>query len=374
MAAEAEQGIERIGEYLVRRLIGEGGMGKVYEAEERLSKRRVALKVLRHELARSEEGRRLFLNEMNILSHLDHPNVVRCLACTEADGQLVMALELLEGKTLRTILSERGRLPWDEAAALALQITSALTVAHRQEPAIIHRDLKPENIMVLADGTVKVMDFGIAKVLQAISRTTTQSVGTLQYMSPEQIDAHEIDARSDLYSLGLVLYEMLSGGAPFASASPRELLNLQCTAPAPELSDEVRTGLPAGIERLVFSLLEKKPEDRPESAAKVAETLEVFRPAGGARASAAPAIKTGPVQRPAARSMPAGEGAPRAHSAMTPHRADTIGLVERATAPRELSWRVALALVLGLSAAAGIATYFARSATAVTVEAAEEAR
>ena len=225
--------MERIGEYLVRRLVGEGGMGKVYEAEERLSRRRVALKVLRPELARSEEGRRLFLNEMTILAHLDHSAVVRCLACTEVDDQLVMALEYLEGKTLRAYLNERGPLPWEEAVDVAVQIASALSAAHRQEPPIVHRDLKPENVMVLDDGGIKVMDFGIAKVLMALSKTTTHSVGTLQYMSPEQIDATTVDARSDLYCLGLVLYEMLAGKAPFESASPRELLNLQCTAARP---------------------------------------------------------------------------------------------------------------------------------------------
>ena len=191
--------MDRIGEYLIRRLVGEGGMGKVYEAEERLSGRRVALKVLRAELSRAETARRLFLNEMNILAHLDHANVVRSLACAEIDGQLVMALEFLEGRTLREVLLERRSLPWPEAVGVARQIASALAAAHHQTPPIVHRDLKPENVMLLADGTVKVMDFGIAKVLEALSTTTTHSVGTLQYMSPEQIDAAGIDARSDLY-------------------------------------------------------------------------------------------------------------------------------------------------------------------------------
>src|SRR5690606_37598709 len=137
----------------------------------RLSHRRVALKVLRPELSRSETGRSLFLNEMTILAHLDHPNVVRCLACTEVDGELVMALEYLEGPTLRQILADRGRLPWGEAVAIVGQVAAGLSAAHGQEPAIIHRDLKPENVVVLPDGTVKVMDFGIAKVLQALGST-----------------------------------------------------------------------------------------------------------------------------------------------------------------------------------------------------------
>jgi serine/threonine-protein kinase len=268
--------MDRIGEYLVSRLIGEGGMGKVYEAEERLSKRRVALKVLRPELARSEQGRRLFLNEMTILAHLDHPNVVRCLACQEVDGELVMALEYLEGPTLRQVLADRGRLSWTEAAALVTQIAAGLGAAHRQAPPIVHRDLKPENVIVLPDGRVKVMDFGIAKVLEAMRQGTTHSVGTLQYMSPEQIDAGEVGPRADLYALGLVFYELLAGQPPFSSASPRELLNLHCTAPVPPLPDHVRRGLPKGVERLVFQLLEKRADDRPASADAIVEALEPF--------------------------------------------------------------------------------------------------
>ena len=249
--------MERIGEYLVTRLVGEGGMGKVYEAEERLSKRRVALKVLRPELTRHEDGRRLFLNEMQILAHLEHPGIVRSLASMEVDGQLVMALEFLEGRTLRAALNDDARMPWPRAVEIVSAIADALACAHSQSPPIIHRDLKPENVMLSgASGTVKVMDFGIAKVLETAQATNTQSIGTLQYMSPEQIDARTIDARSDLYALGLVLYELIAGAPPFRSASPRELLNLQCTAEPPELDDEVRAGIPRGVEALLYELLD----------------------------------------------------------------------------------------------------------------------
>ncbi|HRG97361.1 MAG TPA: serine/threonine-protein kinase, partial [Polyangiaceae bacterium] len=284
--------MERIGEYLVKRLIGEGGMGKVYEAEERLSKRRVALKVLRPELTKSEEGRRLFLNELQILAHLEHPNLVRSLASVEDGDKLVMVLEYLEGRTLRDELTERRSLPWAEAIEHVVHIAEALSVAHEQQPAIVHRDLKPENVMLLCEGApegeatgdrpvtgLKVMDFGVAKVLAEVNVTNTQSIGTLQYMSPEQIDAGAIDARADLYALGLVFYEMLAGEVPFHSASPRELLNLQCTAEPPELSDEVRRGLPRGVETTLFALLEKSPDKRPASARAVIEALEPFRAA-----------------------------------------------------------------------------------------------
>ena len=369
--------MDRIGEYLVSRLIGEGGMGKVYEAEERLSKRKVALKVLRPELARSEDGRRLFLNEMTILAHLDHPNVVRCLACQEVDGELVMALEFLEGPTLRQVLADRGRLSWTEAAALVVQIAAGLGAAHRQTPPIVHRDLKPENVIVLPDGRVKVMDFGIAKVLEAMRQGTTHSVGTLQYMSPEQIDAGEVGPRADLYALGLVFYELLAGQPPFTSASPRELLNLHCTAAVPPLPDHVRRGLPKGVERLVFQLLEKRAEDRPASADAVVEALEPFaaseldlgtmRVYKTDRASSAPRVDTRP--SPGQTEVPPPPQVSTARPvAQPPLVADTIGLIERASGPRQIPAGWALAIVLVLSALAGVVTWFIRTGNASGAE------
>ena len=135
--------MERIGEYEIRRMVGEGGMGKVYEAEERLSGRRVALKVLRPELARSEEGRRLFLNEMQILAHLEHPHVVRSLATCEVDGQLVLALEFLEGRTLREELVDQGRLPWPEAVRVVVAIGEGRS--GRAWPRAPHRSPRPSS-------------------------------------------------------------------------------------------------------------------------------------------------------------------------------------------------------------------------------------
>jgi eukaryotic-like serine/threonine-protein kinase len=383
MATEESAGMDQIGDYLVRRLIGEGGMGKVYEAEERLSKRRVALKVLHQELARSEEGRRLFLNEMQILAHLEHPNIVRSLASTEVDGELVMVLEYLDGRTLRAVLNAEARLPWGEAIRVVSSIAGALAAAHGQAPPIIHRDLKPENIMVLEAGAVKVMDFGIAKVIEALGQTNTQSVGTLQYMSPEQIDAHTIDHRSDLYCLGLVFYEMLAGRPPFQSASPRQLLNLQCTAEPPPLPDEVRAGLPRGVEQLVFELLEKAPEDRPYLAQDVIDRLEPFqvssaparsgKPVSSGRATAgtvtprrtpAPASprRTAEPRAEAPASSERAEPAPAAKAA--PERADTIALVDKVDRPREISTPFAVGVVVALSLLAGIVAYAARSAVA----------
>ena len=352
--------MERIGEYQIKRLVGEGGMGKVYEAEERLSKRRVALKVLRSELTRHEDGRRLFLNEIEILAKLEHPNLVRSLASIEHEGQLVMVLEFLEGRTLREELSSKGKLSLTEAVEFAAQIAGALQVAHEQSLAIVHRDLKPENVMIGAFGEVYVMDFGVAKVLLGASGPSTQSIGTLQYMSPEQIDAGAIDARSDLYALGLVLYEMLSGAAPFRSSSPRELLNLQCTAE------------PQGIEDLVFSLLAKSPDERPASAADVVQALSPFRMRaqkttsrpGRPRASA-PASKPRAEKSESSESQSLGEVRPPSgtlHSSPSvAPRTDTISLVEKATAPKEVPTRWAALAILALTLVSGVVTYEVRS-------------
>jgi serine/threonine protein kinase len=349
--------MERIGEYLVTRLVGEGGMGKVYEAEERLSKRRVALKVLRPELTRHEEGRRLFLNEMQILAHLEHPGIVRSLASMEVDGQLVMALEFLEGRTLRAALNDAARMPWLRAVEIVSAIADALACAHSQSPPIIHRDLKPENVMLCHEArgaaSVKVMDFGIAKVLETAQATNTQSIGTLQYMSPEQIDARAIDARSDLYALGLVLYEMLAGSPPFRSASPRELLNLQCTADPPALDDEVRAGIPAGVEVILYELLAKSPDARPTSAADVVKRLAAFAPAKPQGVARDRVAEIAPTRTEPTPSRAAPIALPKATT-------DTVALVERATAPRHVRTPLALLLILGLSLAAGLGVYFVR--------------
>ncbi len=416
------QSMDQMGEYLVRRLVGEGGMGKVYEAEERLSKRRVALKVLHPELSKSDHARKLFVNEMQILARLEHPNIVRSLASIEVGGEFVMVLEFLEGRTLRSVLHERGRLPWLEAAQIVSSVASALATAHGQDPPVIHRDLKPENIMVVEGGSIKVMDFGIAKVIEAMNQTNTQSVGTLQYMSPEQIDAHTIDHRSDLYCLGLVFYELLAGKPPFSSSSPRQLLNLQCTAEPPPLGEEVRSGLPKGVEDLLFSLLEKAPEDRPYLAEDVVEALAPFLPAAArpgavtrvpaspraarssqARPDDAPSDEraSGPrlsasLREPDRRSTPSGSAgrpsdeslarpadsapivdrsrSPRAPSAPATEeagarrepapRADTIALLDRPTPAREVPQRVAVAIIVACSLLAGIVAYVLRASSA----------
>jgi serine/threonine-protein kinase len=284
----------------------------------------------------------------------------------------------------------RGKIPWNEAVDTIAKIAGGLEVAHNQEPAIIHRDLKPENVMLTEDSAgertgLKVMDFGIAKVLAAAHATNTQSIGTLQYMSPEQIDARTIDARSDLYALGLMFYELLSGKPPFSSASPRELLNLQCTATPPELSDDVRRGLPRGVENLLYRMIEKKPDARPASATEVVEALSPFLSASSSTEKRRN-ISAHPVSEKAAepeadenedaseeeaaeeKKSAARDGntlrsnpKPRAKKAPAPRANDTVALVEKATAERDISTGRAVVLICALSIVAGVATYMVRA-------------
>lgn len=323
--------LRRIGDYIIIRPLGAGGMGQVYEAEETLSKRRVALKVLRDELAASEEARAQFIKEMSVLAGLDSPHIVRCLHCTEVDGQLLLALECLDGETLRARLNRAGPLPWPQVVAIAAQIAAALQVAHRQQPAIVHRDLKPENVMLLGDDHVKLLDFGIAKVVG--SGQTTHTIGTLQYMSPEHIDARVLDGRADLFSLGLVMWEMLAGRVPFASDSPRELLDMLCTKPTPALP-VLAPPVPPELDGLIRQLLEKSPEARPSSAQEVLGRLTSLAP-----------DERQPTALPAAQLMPA------------PKQADTIALItehERKTQRRSRTTLivVAMAMLAAVGAAA----------------------
>lgn len=265
----------RLGEYSIVRELGRGGMGVVYEAQERLSGRPVALKVMHDRVAGTDRGRELFLSEMSILGTLDHPNVVRLLSGFEHQGQLVMVLELIRGQTIREVVRQRGRLVWQDAVFIGRQMLQGLVAAHERAPPVVHRDLKPVNVMVTYEGIAKVMDFGIAKVVQGETHATTD-VGTLRYMSPEQIDGGLIDGRSDLYAVGLLLYEMLSGAAPFQSQSTRELLTLQCTAPVPPLAAEL--GTPDDLVAIIGTLLAKASSERPASARVALAMLESLGP------------------------------------------------------------------------------------------------
>jgi serine/threonine-protein kinase len=249
----------------------------VFEAREKLSDRRVALKVLHPSLLGSPKARRAFVREMAVLGRIDHANVVRCLACIQEGETLAIALELVRGRSLRRLLAEEGSLGWQRTAEIGAQVASALGAVHELEPSIVHRDLKPENVMVTEAGVAKVVDFGIAKFADP-HRGTTLSAGTLLYMSPEQVDGKPVSGTSDLYALGLLLFEMLSGQAPYAGLAPRELMRRKCEGPVPPVPESLRDDVPRGLLRLIERMLDPDPAQRPASARMVAETLEGYLP------------------------------------------------------------------------------------------------
>ncbi|HEX5632091.1 MAG TPA: protein kinase [Gemmatimonadales bacterium] len=250
---------------------------------------------------------------------------------------------------------------------------------------------------------MKVMDFGIAKVVEAMNQTNTQSVGTLQYMSPEQIDAQTVDQRTDLYCLGLVFYELLAGHPPFQSSSPRTLLNMQCTEAPPALPDDVRAGLPKGIERVLWKLLEKEPDKRPAGASEVVEQLELFLPeksfaglgdvsvvakssrtvpsSGAARTErpgekhdTLPSVEDTPVPRSPRTSSPRKEDAAKgkAGDKRITERKDTVALIDEAARGRELSTGLSVIIIVALMLLSGLATYIWRASQEAAPESSAE--
>jgi tRNA A-37 threonylcarbamoyl transferase component Bud32/tetratricopeptide (TPR) repeat protein len=259
------------GRYRVEREVGHGGMAVVYLARDLRIERQVAIKVLRPELAASL-GPERFLREIKVAANLAHPHILPLHDSGEADDLLYFVMPFVEGESLRERLTREGRLPVADALQIAREVVGALDYAHAHD--VVHRDIKPENILLQA-GQAVVADFGIARAISAAAepRMTAAgvAVGTVAYMSPEQTSGeHELDGRSDVYSLGCVLYEMLAGRPPFAAATAVEIMSWHRTQPVPPLG---RPGVPPGVERAVERALAKRPGDRFQSAAEFAHAL-----------------------------------------------------------------------------------------------------
>jgi serine/threonine-protein kinase len=285
---------QSFGNYRAIALLGEGGMGAVYLAEHPGIGRRVAVKVLHKSLILDAQLMGRFLNEARTANAIRHPNIIEILdSGTLADGMPYLVMELLEGETLGARIARLGRLPTRAALRFAFQTASALGAAH--DKGIVHRDLKPDNLFIVPDPghvdgeRLKVLDFGIAKLQESASnqvKTRTGAVlGTPLYMSPEQCrGVREIDHRSDIYSLGIILYEMVTGRPPFVSEGFGDLVNMHLNLPVPDLR-QAAPETPAMLEALIMKSLAKNPEDRYPNMAAVREALR--RVPGGALATAA---------------------------------------------------------------------------------------
>jgi len=276
---------EYLGPYRVEGLLGRGGMGSVYKGIHAKTSQVVAIKVIASDVANRMEFRRRFAAEIESLRRLRHPHIVQLIGYGEEQGLLFYSMEFVEGLSLHSHLLRLGRLPWPDVVQIGIQVTAALKHAH--DMGIIHRDLKPANLMLNHDGQIKLTDFGIAKLFGATDMTIAGSVlGTADYMSPEQAEGKHATVRSDLYSLGCVLYALLLGHPPFSGKSLPEVLYAVRYTDPPETVHAVPDA-PSELHTLLADLLKKDPAKRPPTALAIGNRLKAIQP-GGHRLRLAP--------------------------------------------------------------------------------------
>jgi serine/threonine-protein kinase len=284
------------GRYRIERKLGAGGMADVYLAEDQELGRRVAIKILNSRHGNDDQFIERFRREAKNAAALNHPNIVSIYDRGEAEDTYYIAMEFLDGRTLKELIVGRGAAPINVAIEYARQILSALRFAHRH--GIVHRDIKPHNVLVDGEGRVKVTDFGIARAGTSQMTETGSIVGTAHYLSPEQAKGGEVDPRSDLYSLGVVLYELLTGKTPFDGETPVEIAMKHLSTP-PKPPSQLRPDIPRELDMVVMRALAKNPDERYQSADEMEGDLE--RVARGARVSATTAdTATQVLRRPAA--------------------------------------------------------------------------
>ncbi len=263
------------GRYRIEKIVGVGGMAVVFKAVDQLMHRDVAVKVLKDEVASDDASVQRFINESKAVAMLSHPNIVSIYDVSMTSELKYIVMEHIDGITLKSYMNRRGPLPYEEILSYSEQILSALEHAH--EKGIVHRDIKPQNIMLLKNGQIKVTDFGIAKLPNAETVTMTdKAIGTVFYISPEQASGHSIDARSDLYSTGILMYEMASGQLPFNAENPVTVAMMQISETAKPLS-ELGVNVPKGLEQVVSLAMEKDPNDRYQSATQMLRHIRRLR-------------------------------------------------------------------------------------------------
>jgi serine/threonine-protein kinase len=265
----------QLGKWVIDRELGRGGMGRVYLAHVVADGQVAAVKVLAAELAQEAGFLQRFQREISALSQLDHPNIVRFYESGNQDNVFYFAMEYVDGPNFEFLLQQRNRLPWKEVLDAALQVCPALKHAH--DHGIIHRDLKPSNLLRSREGQVKLGDFGIARVFASNHLTATGGVvGTAEYLSPEQAMGKPATKRSDLYSLGIVLYQFLTGRPPFEGTSTPDLLRQHCFGQF-DRPAKVVPGLPYELDEVICQLLEKDPANRPADGLVLLRRLETIR-------------------------------------------------------------------------------------------------
>ncbi len=263
------------GRYEITELIGIGGMANVYKAYDVIENRVVAVKILREEYMGNEEMRRRFKNESKAMAVLNHSNVMRVYDVSFSDRMQSIVMEYIDGITLKEYIEQQGSLKWKEAVHFTVQTLRALQHAH--DKGIVHRDIKPQNIMLLSDGTIKITDFGIARFARSETRTLTdKAIGSVHYISPEQAAGAATDARTDLYAVGVILYEMLTGRVPFEADTPVSvaLKQIQSTAVPPR---QINPSIPEGLQEITLHAMEKDITKRYQSAAQMLRDIDEFK-------------------------------------------------------------------------------------------------
>lgn len=261
------------GRYELIEKIGEGGMAIVYKARCRLLNRYVAIKILRPEFTKDEQFIENFKRESQAAAGLSHPNIVSVYDVGKEGNIHFIVMELIEGKTLSQYIEEKGRLDYKEAISITKQVASALSLAHKNQ--IIHRDIKPHNILITNTGVAKLADFGIAKAVSAatIVGGNNKVMGSVHYFSPEQARGAYVDERSDIYSLGIVMYEMLTGKVPFDGDNPISIALMHINEPIPSITEQV-PGIPPQLEKIVMKATDKYQSNRYKSADEMIEDLD----------------------------------------------------------------------------------------------------
>ncbi len=263
------------GRYEIREIVGVGGMAVVYKAYDNIDDRMVSIKVLKDEFLANEEFRRRFKNESKAIAVLSHPNIVKVYDVSLGDKLQYIVMEYVEGITLKEYIEQQGVIPWKEAVHFTTQILRALQHAH--DKGIVHRDIKPQNIMLLENGSIKVTDFGIARFSRGETRTMTEAaIGSVHYISPEQARGETTDDKADIYSVGVVLYEMITGRLPFESDSAVSvaIMQVQNEATPPR---EINPQIPLGLEQITLHAMEKSTANRYQSAAEMLLDLDELK-------------------------------------------------------------------------------------------------
>lgn len=258
--------------YEILKILGEGGMANVYLAQDTILERKVAVKVLRGDLASDEKFVRRFQREALAASSLNHPNVVQMYDVGEDDGNFYIVMEYIEGRTLKQLIKKRGKLTFSEVVDIMLQLTEGMSHAH--DAYIIHRDIKPQNVLILDNGLVKITDFGIAMALNSSQLTQTNSVmGSVHYLPPEQASGKGSTIKSDVYSLGILMYELLTGKLPFKGENAVEIALKHMKDPLPSLRREI-DDLPQSIENIIIKATAKNPKNRYNNAREMYDDLK----------------------------------------------------------------------------------------------------